>query len=276
MRAHDIKRGMSFVKWLLTVAVLGYGGIAVLLYVSQRSQRSFPDRTRTPPAAVGLPQAEEVVLDTADGERVIVWHVPPRAGAPIVLYFHGNGGAIAYRAERFRDMVADGTGLVGLSYRGYAGSTGSPTEAGLLSDADAAYAFARAKYAPEKLVLWGESLGTGVAIPLAAKNPVGAVVLEAPFTSAADVGAAVYPYVPVRLLMKDQFRSDEHIAEIRAPVLIMHGARDRIVPIAYGEKLFSLAREPKKFVRFPEGGHEGLDMHGAMKAAKQFIRAHVK
>jgi fermentation-respiration switch protein FrsA (DUF1100 family) len=146
----------------------------------------------------------------------------------------------------------------------------------LFADADATYAFARTKYDAGKLVLWGESLGTGVAVPIAAKGPVGAVILEAPFTSAADIGAAVYPYIPVRLLMKDQFRSDERIEKVTAPVLIMHGARDRIVPIAFGEKLFSLAQEPKKFVRFPEGEHEWLDQHGAMKAAKQFIREHIK
>jgi fermentation-respiration switch protein FrsA (DUF1100 family) len=236
----------------------------------------FPDRTRTPPAAVGLSAAEEVVLDTADGERVIVWHIAPRGERPVFLYFHGNGGAIAYRASRFRDIVADGTGLVALSYRGYAGSSGRPSETGLLADGAAVYAFARASYPAGRIVMWGESLGSAVAVALAAKNPVGALVLEAPFTSAVDVGAAVYPFIPVRLLMWDQFRTDERIGQVAAPVLILHGARDRVVPIAFGERLFSLAREPKRFLRFPDGDHEGLDAYGAMNAAKDFVREHVR
>ena len=106
---------------------------------------------------------------------------------------------------------------------------------------------------------------------LAAQQPVGGLVLEAPFTSAVDIAAAVYPFVPVRLLMWDQFRSDRHIGAVKAPVLILHGERDRVVPISYGERLFALAREPKKFVRFPQGRHEDLDTQGAITIARHFI-----
>src|SRR4029077_9699424 len=102
----------------------------------------FPGRAPPLPPAAGFPQAEEIVLDTADGERVIAWHVPPRGEKPVVLYFHGNGGSLAYRVELFKKLVADGTGLLALSYRGYGGSTGKPTEAGLIEDARAAYVFA--------------------------------------------------------------------------------------------------------------------------------------
>ena len=108
----------------------------------------FPERFRTAPAAAGLPEAEEVVLDTADGERVIAWHLPPRGDKPVVLYFHGNGASLRWRVDRFRALTADGTGLVALSYRGYGGSSGRPTEEGLVNDALAAYAFARARYPP--------------------------------------------------------------------------------------------------------------------------------
>jgi fermentation-respiration switch protein FrsA (DUF1100 family) len=257
-------------KWLI-VGLAGYAALVTLMYLLQRSMMYFPDTARTPPAAAGLPEAEEVVLDTADGESVIAWHVPPRGGNPVIIYFHGNGGALAYRVGRFRTLIADGTGLLALSYRGYAGSSGKPTEAGLLADADAAYAFAAARYPAARIVLWGESLGSGVAIALAAEKPVGRVVLEAPFTSAADVGASAYWFLPVRLLMKDQFRSDERIGRVRAPVLILHGERDRVVPIRLGEQLFALAREPKRMVRYPRGGHEDLDMHGAYAEAKRFI-----
>ena len=262
---------MATLKWYLTFALVFYGGFVALLYLTQRSLQYFPESSRTAPAAAGLPEAEEVVVDTADGERVVLWHVPPKGDKPVILYLHGNGGALRYRIDRFRALTADGTGLIALSYRGYGGSTGRPTEAGLLEDAAAAYAFAAARYQPERIALWGESLGSGVAVALAAEKPVGRVVLEAGFSSAADVGAGVYWYVPVRLLMKDQFRSDLRIGKVTAPVLMLHGDRDNIIPIALGERLYALINAPKRFMRFPGGGHENLGLYGAIEAAKQFL-----
>ncbi|HEY6703661.1 MAG TPA: alpha/beta fold hydrolase, partial [Xanthobacteraceae bacterium] len=153
-------------KWILILALVCYGGLVALLYVGQRALQYFPERFRTAPAAAGIPEAEEVVLDTADGERIIAWHVPPRGQKPVVLYFHGNGASLRWRVDRFRTLTADGTGLVALSYRGYGGSSGSPTESGLLSDASAAYAFALTRYQPARIVLWGESLGSGVAVAI--------------------------------------------------------------------------------------------------------------
>jgi fermentation-respiration switch protein FrsA (DUF1100 family) len=256
-------------KWALILAVF-YVGFVALLYVAQRAMQYFPDRSRVAPAAAELPEAEEVVLDTADGERVIAWHVPPRGEKPIFLYFHGNGASLRWRVDRFRNLIADGSGLVALSYRGYGGSSGGPTEAGLVNDALAAYAFTLARYEPARIVLWGESLGSGVAVALAAERPVGHVVLEAPFTSAADVGAGHYWFVPVRLLMKDQFRSDLRIGKVAAPVLVLHGDHDRVVPIALGERLYDLINAPKRFVRFPGSGHEDLGAR-AVQAARRFL-----
>jgi fermentation-respiration switch protein FrsA (DUF1100 family) len=120
-------------------------------------------------------------------------------------------------------------------------------------------------------VLYGESLGTGVAVALAAEHTVGRVILEAPFTSAVEVGAAAYPFLPVRPLMHDTFRSDERIGKVTAPVLVLHGARDTVIPIAYGERLYALITAPKKFVRLPEGNHSDLDWHGAPAAVRDFI-----
>jgi hypothetical protein len=189
----------------------------------------------------------------------------------VILYFHGNGGALRNRVDRFRALTGDGTGLLALSYRGYAGSSGTPTEAGLIEDARAAYAFAISRYEPKRIVLWGESLGSGVAVALAAERKIGRLVLEAPFSSAVDVAAKVYPYVPVRWLMKDQFRSDLRIAKVKAPVLIMHGDHDEVVPIALGERLYALAPSPKRFLRIAGGEHETLGQFGAVEAAKKFI-----
>jgi fermentation-respiration switch protein FrsA (DUF1100 family) len=258
-------------KWLLITLVVGYGAIAALAYFAQRSLQYFPERTRTAPAAAGLPQAEEIELATSDGERVIVWHAPPRGEKRVVIYFHGNGGSLAWRAERFARITADGTGLLALSYRGYGGSSGQPSEAGLLRDAEAVYGFATARYPAERLVVYGESLGTGVAVALAADHKVGKVILEAPFTSAVDVGAAAYPFLPVRLMMHDRFSSDERIGKVTAPVLVLHGERDTVVPIRYGERLYALISAPKKFVRFSDGHHSDLDSHGASAAVRDFL-----
>jgi fermentation-respiration switch protein FrsA (DUF1100 family) len=263
---------MTSLKTLLGLALLIYVGLVLLLYVTQRSLQYLPERMRTAPAAAGLPQAEEVMLDTADGERVIAWHAPPRDGKPVVLYFHGNGASLRWRTERFRSLIADGTGLLALSYRGYGGSSGSPTEKGLIADGTAAYDFAAERYTPERLALWGESLGSGVAVAIAAEKPVGRVVLESPFSSAADVGAAHYWYVPVRLLMKDQFRSDLLAARITAPVLVMHGDRDQVVPFELGQRLYELIQAPKQFVRFPGLGHNELGANGAVETAQRFLR----
>jgi hypothetical protein len=218
-----------------------------------------------------LSAGEELVLETSDGEQVVAWHVPPTRKSFVILYFHGNGGALAWRAERFRMLVAAGAGLLALSYRGYGGSTGTPSEAGLKRDADALYRFAMERYADRRLVLWGESLGTGVAVPLAAERTVAALILEAPFTSAVEAGAALYPFLPVRRLMKDRFSSEACIARVSAPVLVLHGARDTVIPIDMGERLYARIESPKRFVRFPGAGHNDLDRYGAIPAALEFL-----
>jgi fermentation-respiration switch protein FrsA (DUF1100 family) len=261
---------MANLKWLFIVGITAYLAIGALMFFAQRALMYFPERVRTAPAAAGLPQAQEVMLDTADGEKIIAWHVAPRGDKPVVIYFHGNGGSLRLRVDRFARLAADGVGLLAVSYRGYGGSTGSPTEAGLIEDARAAYAFAAERY-PGRIVPWGESLGSGVAIALAAEKPVAKLILDAPFTSALDIAASAYPFLPVRFLMKDQFRSDLRIAQVQAPVLILHGDADSVVPITYGERLLAMIPGKKQMVRFAGGQHVDLDRHGATDAALKFL-----
>ena len=272
MRVRPIPVLAAVLAALLVIVLAAYAVALSSLYRKQRDYLYAPRQLqRTLPAAAGLPTAEEVVLDTADGEKVIAWHVPPQSQRPVVIFFHGNGDFLAGRAWRFRQLTADGTGLLALSYRGYAGSTGLPTEEGLLLDAAAAYEFAAARYPPDRIAVWGFSLGTGPAVALASKRPVGKLVLEAPYTSTADVAAAMFPYVPVRLLMKDQFRSDKRISAVTAPLLLVHGERDPVIAIAFGERLYELARGPKRFVRFPDGDHDNLDRLGVVEVVRAFI-----
>lgn len=265
---------MTVLKWIIIVGAVGYLGCLVALFFAQRALLfPIPQTVRTAPAAAGFPQAEEHILTTVDGEKIIVWHLPAKPGHPVVLYFHGNGDFLAGFFGRFRDVIANGTGIVALSYRGYAGSSGQPSEQGLLQDCAAAYAFTTGRYSVDRIVVWGFSLGSGVAVALAAEQPVGKLILEAAYTSIADVAASVFPIFPIRLVMRDAFHSDARIARVKVPLLIMHGARDATIPIAFGERLFALAREPKQFVRFPEGGHNDLDSYGAIETARQFIDA---
>lgn len=263
---------ITIAKWTVILLVTVYLVGLVVLFVRQREMLfPIPPVGRTAPDAAGLPEAEEHILTTSDGEKIIVWHVPAKPGRPVILYFPGNGDFLAGRISRFKAMTADGTGLVALSYRGYAGSSGAPSEQGLLRDAAAAYAFTTARYAAEGIVAWGFSLGTGVAVGLASEHPIGKLILEAPYTSAVDIAAFSFRYVPVRLLMRDPFRSDERIARVTVPLLVMHGTNDLVISIVFGERLFALARGPKQFVRFAGGGHDNLDQYGAIETARDFI-----
>jgi uncharacterized protein len=262
---------MSTFKWILVLAAGGYAALLVLLYVTQRSLLYFPDPRPWQPSDLGLSQADNETLQSADGVRVRVWHVPAREGMPVVIYFQGNGGGLNLRAERFKKLTADGTGLVALNYRGYGGSEGSPSEAGIILDAKAAYDFAVENYGASRIVLWGESLGTGVAVALAADKPVARIILESPYTSIADIAASIYWFLPVRHLVRDSFRSDQRIAKVNVPVLVAHGARDIVVPIRFGERLYELIPGPKRFLRLPNAGHNDHDNHGLVDMVKPSI-----
>lgn len=261
---------MSFAKWLLAAALI-YAGFVALLFLVQRKLMYFPDTARYAPASIGLPQAQEAVLETADGQRIVVWHVAPQGEAPVVIYFQGNGGGLNLRVGRFGELTRGGFGLIAVNYRGYGGSSGQPSEDGLLRDAAAVYAFARGLYPAERIAVWGESLGTGVAVALAAEHPVFRVILESPFTAAVDIAAAAYPFVPVRWLMRDPFRSDQRVGRIAAPVLILHGTADPVVPLGHGERLFELIRAPKRLIRLAHAGHNDHDAHGAVDLVKSFL-----
>lgn len=263
---------MAVLKLIVMLIIGGYVAVVIILFLAQRRFVFIPPASAHPsPAAAGWPEAEEAVIETKDGERVIIWHAPPGGGQPVVIFFHGNGEIVAGRARQHRELTAAGIGVVALSYRGYMGSTGSPTEEGLLQDAETALQFTMSRYPSSPVVLWGYSLGSGVAVALAARHPVAKVILEAPFSSTVDVAALRFPIVPVRWLLLDQFRSDQRIEAVHAPLLIMHGDQDWVIPIGLGERLFKLAREPKQFVRFPGGNHVDLDRFGAMAVALRFI-----
>lgn len=233
--------------------------VCAFMYAAQRSLQYFPANKGLTPSMVGLDGVRVVRIETPDGETIEAWHAGSAAGLPTIVYLHGNAGEIGDRPNRFRYYRDRGFGVLFVSYRGYAGSTGRPSEEGLVTDAVAAYDWLMASGADAaRIVVVGESLGTGVAVQLAARRRVAAVSLNAPFTSAADIAARSYWWLPVRLLMKDQFRSVDHVGAIGAPLLVQHGDADRIVPFELGRRLFDAALEPKRFVVLPGGGHDAI------------------
>ena len=261
---------LTFLRVLALVAAL-YVAFVALLYVMERTFLYPAASERATAAQAGLPGFQDLTLTTVDGERLVAWWKPPEPGRSVVIYFHGNGGSLWNRRFRAQLLTEDGRGLLMVSYRGYSGSTGSPTETGLREDARTAYAWAVERIEPKRVVLYGESLGSGVAVRLASERPIGGVILEAPYTSTADIAKLTYWFVPVELLMRDQFRSIDLIDNIKSPLLILHGEGDGLIPIRLGRKLFDAAREPKRFVSLPGVSHVDVLEGGGLAPVRAFL-----
>ena len=257
---------------ILAIISAIYLSFVAAYYVEQRSYLFYTSSTRTSPQSLDLQNVAELELPTLDGQRLVAWYAPPASGKPTVFYLHGNAGALADRTSRVRLYRAQGYGLFMLAYRGFSGSTGWPTETNIVADALMAYdALAGLTPQDSKIVVYGESLGTGAAVQVAAKRWPSGVVLESPFSSAVDVGAYRYPYLPVHLLLKDRFDSISYIGDVKAPLLVLHGKRDRIVPPTLGRKLFAAAQGPKTAYFVEEATHYTLYEHGAFERVKTFL-----
>ncbi len=268
---------MKVARLVFLIAAISYVVLLVVVTSLQRALLYFPRAGTSSPSEAGLASAHALEVETADGETLVAWHIPAAAGKPLLLYFHGNGGSLVDRVPRFAALTRDGNGLLATSYRGYFGSTGRPTEAGLHQDADAAYRKATSLgYDASKIVTIGESLGTGVAVALAARKPFAAVILDSPYTSTIDVAAAAYWMFPVRYLMWDRFHSDQLIDKIHVPILIAHGAGDGIIPLRFGAQLFNLANEPKTFIEVPGAGHLVLGLPDVMPRVLEWLEANAQ
>ncbi len=259
---------------LLMICVVGYCVALLVLVIWQRKMMYFPGPSRGTAEACGLTGARTLRLPTPDGQHLDAWYKPAEGGHLVYLYFHGNGGTLADRAPLFRKMVADGSGLLAIDYRGYGGSTGSPTEKGLLLDGETAFAKATSEgYTGSRIVLVGESLGSAVAVAVAAKHPVHALVLDSAFSSTVDVAASEYPMFPVRLLMMDSYLSWTRIGAVAAPKLFLQGAKDTVIPLGSAEKLYDHASPPKTFILLPELGHVVLLAPGVFAKVKDWLAA---
>ena len=254
----------------LYVAALG------IIWLAQRALLFLPNPAQTAPDVAGFAGAQSLALTTADNEHLIAWYRPALATGRFILYFHGNGGNLSREARRIEVLASEGMGVLAVDYRGYGGSSGYPTETGLLLDAEASYAKAIALgIKPDNLILYGHSLGSGLAVAMAARHKAAALVLEAPFSAAVDVAEERYWMFPVRAMMRDQFHSDERIKAVTAPILMLHGEDDGTIPIRFGVRLFALAPEPKTFMRLPGAGHLLLQEPGVAQRVQSWMAAAV-
>lgn len=220
---------------------------------------------------------ELIELPRADGAKQIAFRIPhavdpgPR---PWVLYLHGNAATIASRQNisRNEQLRALGLNVLAIEYRGYGGLDGSPSEETVTADARAGYDYLRAQQVPaQRIIIYGWSLGSAVAVNVASAVPTAAVILEGAPASLVEIGQRQYPYIPVRLIMRNPFESVEKIGRIHAPALFLHSREDEVIPVAEGRRLFDAANEPKRFVEV-RGGHiyssdtDGAVFYGAIKA----------
>jgi len=264
--------------YAILAILAGYALLVAALALFQRNLMYHPDSTVPTPASFGVPEMALERLETSDGHPLLAWwRAPVTPDKPVLLYLHGNAGHLGDRADKVRPYLDEGYGVLLLSYRYNAGAGGKPSEAGLALDARTALEVLKARGVdPSRIVLYGESLGTGLVVRLASEDRVGAVVLEAPYSSIADVAASIYWYVPVRWLLKDHFDSTARIASIEAPLLIVHGGLDSVIAPRFAEKLYEAAVDPKEFVMIDEAHHTNLYDFGMGGRVVAFIEATVR
>ena len=259
---------MTLIVWLVAI----YAAICAAAYFGNRFLMYFPDPTRVAPEAAGLNGVKEIELTVADGTILIAWHSPAKDDKPTILYFHGNAANAANRAPRIELIRENGFGVLYLNNRGYGGSGGTPTEQGNVADAIAACDYLIGLGVPAtRIVAYGESLGSGQAVRLATAKPVAAVVLEAPLTSTVDVARRTYFWLPLGLLIADKYNNERNIRSVAAPVLILHGEQDNVIPVEMGLRVYRAANEPKRIELFPQGTHDDLFDHGAWEKTRSFV-----
>ena len=240
---------------ILLFVVICYAVVCLLAFLFQRKLMYLPS-SGAPAYPDGAPGLVEIALEADDGTALAAWYWPGERRGTVVL-FHGNAGHRGHRLFWMRRIHAMGYGAFVLDYRGYGGSDGAPSEPGFYLDGDAAIRWVRGN-AEGSLVIAGTSIGGGVAIEMARRSEPAGLLLTDTAPSTTDIAKNAYPFLPVEAFLKDRFDSRKKIGEIAAPVLILHGEADRIVPIALGRALFDLATEPKRFVSFPDVGHNDV------------------
>lgn len=239
-------------------------GFVLLMFVLQRRLIYFPNLDPMPGAARLPTGVHELQIPTADGLTLGAWLVPARtaATAATVIVFNGNAGDRSLRMPLAEALAASGYSVLLFDYRGYGGNPGRPSEAGLRRDARAVRRFLVEERGavPDRLVYFGESLGTGVAVTLAMEHPPAALVLRSPFPSLVALGRTHYPWLPVSLLLRDRFDSQSRIEALSSPLLVIAGERDGIVPARLSRRLYDAAPQPKEWVEIAGADHNDWEL----------------
>lgn len=243
------------------ILVLAYLGLAAYMFICQKGFIFFPEKNIVyTPADAGLKEYEDVEIVTEDGIKIHGWYIPHPKPLAYMIFFHGNAGNISDRIWSIDVFNQMGLSVFIFDYRGYGKSEGDPSEDGLYKDALAAwhYMTETRRISPDNIVLFGRSLGGGVASWLARGKKPGAVICESTFSSIGDMGQDTYPYLPVRYLVRYRFSAIDHIRDVACPVLIIHSPDDDIVPFAHGKRIFEAANEPKDFLEIKGSHNEGM------------------
>jgi fermentation-respiration switch protein FrsA (DUF1100 family) len=266
-------------------AILILGAVLLMLvgiiWTQQRRLMYFPFGHVPDPGATGLKGATRVTFRTVDGLTLSGWFISETPTPRLtVIVFNGNAGNRAHRAPLARAFAADGLATLLFDYRGFGGNPGSPTEAGLRADARAAreYLIGRPDVDTARLAYFGESLGSAVAVELAVEHPPAALVLRSPFTSAIEVGQFHYRFAPVHWLLRDRFTSLDRISKVRAPLLVIAGDRDGIVPADQSRRLYEAAHDPKTLLIIPNADHNDEPLQAGTQmiaAVLRFLDANV-
>lgn len=260
---------MKFLFILLFI----YIGIAGVMYFWQRKLLYAPDTNISAPEAYGLAGMEEVWLTGEDGTRLHLWFHSAAEGRPTILYFHGNAGHMGYRSGIYGEMIRRGYGLLALSYRGYGSSGGSPSEAGLYADAEAAFHYLTdTRGVPTgQVILYGESLGTSVALEIARRKTLRAVALQAPFISIKQRATEMYRWLPISLLLKDTYGSIDKVADLTTPLLVLVAGEDTLVPPLHSRTLYERVTGMKHLHTFPGINHGGFEPEPVMDELEVFL-----
>lgn len=271
-----MSRAWRTIRTVLLVVAGLYALAALGMFVVQRRIVFVPDTSRPDVATAHVPGLREIELITASGLWLHAWFLPPPPGRAVVAFFHGNGGNLGDRINWIQALAAARYGLLLPEYPGFGGNPGSPSEEGFAETADAALAWLDANLVGVRIVIYGESIGSAVAVRAAATREgagraTAGMILESPFSSITDIGRRQFPWLPVALLLRDQFDCIARIPFIHTPLLVLQGARDTLVPPALGQRLFAAANEPKRLWVAPEGRHDTLGQNGAMPVIFGFL-----
>lgn len=263
----------NLLNYLLLLLPILYIVMVMIIYLKQRELLYHPGRNSHELDYYNLKGAKEISLVTKDNIKIQAWYKEPLAQGFMTIFFPGNAGSLEDRVDKLRILDELGDGYLIISWRGFGKSQGIPNKLGLINDAESAVNFVLEKgYDLKKIIIIGESLGTGIAVEMAIKHHFKGLFLITPYTSIADRAGELYPFLPTQLLTKDNFKVLDNIDKINQPLLIMHGTADKVVPYSHSQKIFAKAKDPKDFITYIDAGHNDYDARDAFAKMQNYFK----